>query len=34
MTLSLVLPSSEYEQSYGKYITELGVEERCPQLKR
>lgn len=30
MTLSLVLPSSEYEQSYRKYIAELGVEERYP----
>ena len=30
MTLSLVLPSHEYEQSYGEYIVELGREERYP----
>ena len=30
MTLSLVLPSSEYEQSYRGYLGELGDEERYP----
>ena len=30
MTLSLVLPSCEYEQSYRGYIAELGDEERYP----
>lgn len=30
MTLSLVLPSSEYERSYRAYIDELGDEERYP----
>ena len=30
MTVSLILPSREYEQSYCKYIAELGEEERYP----
>lgn len=30
MTFLLVLPSREYEQSYSRYIAELGQEERYP----
>ena len=30
MTLSLILPSNGYEQSYREYIAELGDEERYP----
>ena len=30
MTLSLVLPTQKYEQSYRDYIAELGDEERYP----
>ena len=30
MTVSLILPSREYEQSYCEYIAELGEEERYP----
>lgn len=30
MAVSLVLPTADYEQSYGEYIAELGDEERYP----